>query len=91
MILGWYYVHNERQQCDSDALNVFHDIVVKTPRHRNLGLTDAREVTRNPRDGEFESNNSPSDFGDYIGSCIEKVKPSAVGDYIGSCIEKVKP
>ena len=39
-----------------------------------LGSTDAREVARNPQDGEFESSDSSSDVGDDIGSRIEQIK-----------------
>ena len=40
--------------CDSDALNVNIDVVGEIPRNPEPGSADAREVSRNPRDDEFE-------------------------------------
>ena len=35
--------------CDSDALNVHHDIVGETPRHLELSSSDAHEEADNTR------------------------------------------
>ena len=40
--------------CDGDALNFNVDVVVEIPRNPEPGSADAREVSRNPRDDEFE-------------------------------------
>ena len=43
-------------------------------KHPELSTVDAVEVARNPRDGEFESSDSSSDFVVGISSGIEKSK-----------------
>ena len=52
--------------CIGDALNVDHDIAGELSRHPDLGLADAREVARRPRDGEFGSSDSSLNFCDDI-------------------------
>ena len=64
---------------DSDALNVDVDVAGEIPRHPWHGSTDAREVARNPCNGEFDSSDLSSDIGSDIRSTVEQVKTD---DYI---------
>ena len=57
---------------DSDTLNVNIDVAGKITRHPEPGSADAREVARNPRDGDVMSNELSSDVGSDISSSLEQ-------------------
>ena len=67
--------------CDSDALNVEHDIVGVIPRHPGLGPNDARVATRKPLVDDMELNNTSSDVDSNIGTCTEQHRVNAAVDH----------
>ena len=71
--------------CDSDALNVDHDIVDVTPRHPGLGPNDARVATRKPLVDDMELIKSSSDVDSNIGSCTEQLKAMTSGTVSPGC------
>ena len=66
--------------CNSDALNVDHNIIGVTPRHPGLGPNDARVATRKPLVDDMELDNSSSDNDSHIGSCTKHLKVNDLGD-----------
>ena len=59
--------------CDRCALNVNVDVVGEKPRHPEPDLAGVREVARNPRDRESESNDSSLDVESDLRSSVEQI------------------